>query len=109
MKVSILGAGSIGLAYTSLLSHAGHEVAMLSPSGKSTQALSDGQTLQSTAPFPAPPSTDPKVQHVALVNFDGSGSRRDLGSSSVHRHDVQCITIDLINFFIIKRQYQAEI
>ena len=48
MKVSILGAGSIGLAYTALLSHAGHEVAVLSPSGKSTQALSDGQPLQST-------------------------------------------------------------
>jgi opine dehydrogenase len=48
MKVSILGAGSIGLAYTALLSHTGHEVGVLSPSGKSTQALSGGQPLQAT-------------------------------------------------------------
>lgn len=48
MKVSILGAGAVGLAYTSLLSRSGHEVIILSPSSKSKRALSSGQALQAT-------------------------------------------------------------
>jgi len=48
MRVGIVGAGSIAFCVAALLEQTGHEAKLWSPSGKSTQALSEGQALVST-------------------------------------------------------------
>lgn len=48
MRVAILGAGSVGKGYAALLSAAGHEVRLWSPSGAGTRALRDGAPLKAT-------------------------------------------------------------
>lgn len=43
MRIAVLGAGNIGLAVAAYLCHAGHQVALWSPSGASTAALGGAQ------------------------------------------------------------------